>query len=420
MFLTEVDSRAKLKGSRDPLGIMTLWAYFGRSVVANLTTVSSDVRGFTTLLLGLLIAEELEKSPGIPTLDTFLKFEQFAGYVRADLYNDGQVRGVQRARQRLREQRSKIHISTDVADQLLSNQKVYGLWGYYTNPAEASGLVKDHRLTPIARKFVEGAYIQSSAELKAWTSLLAKDRFKLDPEGRHAPLWSSLGNIMKRNLRKAERSLYWSHLAVCDVSPDALPEQKQLATLMTTLPASKFGFDAFRELIARAAKAKHESLVDYLTQIETIEHLLVPAAHGFGFLQTRGGQTLGRVAGELEKAWGKGLRFVDVAAIDQLRPRIQAAVASEKLTDSWCRLASHLNKGEWTGAVTTLLDINDQVMSRRDNSAPWISIEQGKLRVRNGDERLELIPKEALPDVWKNTYFLDSLFGVVRQIGGEQ
>jgi hypothetical protein len=49
-FLTDLDSRAAVKGSRDPLGIQPIWTRLGRHVVGNLTTVSNSVRDFTTLL----------------------------------------------------------------------------------------------------------------------------------------------------------------------------------------------------------------------------------------------------------------------------------------------------------------------------------------------------------------------------------
>ncbi len=51
-FLTDLDSRGDVKGSRDPLGLQAIWTHFGRKVVGNLTTVSSSLRGFTTTLLG--------------------------------------------------------------------------------------------------------------------------------------------------------------------------------------------------------------------------------------------------------------------------------------------------------------------------------------------------------------------------------
>jgi hypothetical protein len=56
-FLTQLDSRAAIKGLRGPVGVQTIWTRLGRQVVGNLTTVSNSVRDFTVLLLGYYFAE---------------------------------------------------------------------------------------------------------------------------------------------------------------------------------------------------------------------------------------------------------------------------------------------------------------------------------------------------------------------------
>src|SRR4051794_147638 len=96
-FLTDLDSRAQVKGSRDPLGAQPIWTRFGRHVVGNLTTVSNSARDFTTLLLGYYFAEQLAKQaePG-SELSTFLKWEQLAAYARAYHNKDVAFRGTER------------------------------------------------------------------------------------------------------------------------------------------------------------------------------------------------------------------------------------------------------------------------------------------------------------------------------------
>src|SRR5918998_3531051 len=98
-FLTDLDSRAAVKGSRDPLGIQQVWTRLGRNVVGNLTTVSNSVRDFTTLLLGYYFAERIadEKGPGTEQA-TFLKWEQLAAYARAAVNRDYAFRGTDRVR----------------------------------------------------------------------------------------------------------------------------------------------------------------------------------------------------------------------------------------------------------------------------------------------------------------------------------
>src|SRR5215471_13650482 len=101
-FLTDLDSRAAIKGSRDPLGIQQIWTRLGRHVVGNLTTVSSSVRDFTTLLLGYHFAERLADDLGAGSeLATFLKWEQLAAYSRGVANQDWAFRGTERVRKNL-------------------------------------------------------------------------------------------------------------------------------------------------------------------------------------------------------------------------------------------------------------------------------------------------------------------------------
>ena len=123
-FLTDVDSRAAVKGSRDPLGIQPIWTAVGRRVIGNLTTVSNSVRDFTTTLLGYYFAERVaaELGPGTE-LETFLKFEQLAAYVRAEKNKDFSFRGTERVRKALSDG-SRVSISAERIHQILSNQKI--------------------------------------------------------------------------------------------------------------------------------------------------------------------------------------------------------------------------------------------------------------------------------------------------------
>jgi hypothetical protein len=84
-FLTLEDPNAKIKGSRDPLGIVPVWSSFCRQVVRNLTTQSTSVRGFTTLLLARYLTQRLIDEGEVPAaeaLNVFLRMEQIAAYAR--------------------------------------------------------------------------------------------------------------------------------------------------------------------------------------------------------------------------------------------------------------------------------------------------------------------------------------------------
>src|SRR6266542_3754123 len=127
-FLTDIDPQAAVKGSRDPLGLQTIWARLGRHVVGNLTTVSTSVRDFATLVLGYYFAERVaNEAAGDGDLAVFLRWEQVAAYARGGINGDWEFRGVERAKKNWNTE-ERIPLGTDFGSQILSNQKTYGLW----------------------------------------------------------------------------------------------------------------------------------------------------------------------------------------------------------------------------------------------------------------------------------------------------
>jgi hypothetical protein len=85
LFFTLEDPRARIKGSRDPLGVLPVWSSFGRRAVVNLTTVTTSVRGFTVLVLGHYWIERLIAAGRLreeDALSAFLRWEQLAAYGR--------------------------------------------------------------------------------------------------------------------------------------------------------------------------------------------------------------------------------------------------------------------------------------------------------------------------------------------------
>ncbi len=169
MFLTDLDSRAEVKGSRDPLGLVPLWSRFGRGIIRNLTTVSNSVRGFTTLLLGLYFTQVVQEGNGADsqsTLDLFLTFEQLAGFARYHVNHDGNFRGRERVAARL-QKGTKVGLGADPSLQILGDQKTYGLWGLFSMPARSSGLLaqEEHILTRTATEFVERNYVSILAKV---------------------------------------------------------------------------------------------------------------------------------------------------------------------------------------------------------------------------------------------------------------
>src|SRR4051812_13710106 len=215
-FLTQLDTRAAVKGSRDPLGVLSIWPKLGRHVVGNLTTVSNSIRDFTVLLLGHYFAERVgEEGGGEGDVSTFLKWEQLAAYARAHVNREDGFRGIERVQQRLAEG-DRVRLGTDGEAQILGNQKTYGLWGLYTVPAKASGLLAGDptRLTAEASKVVKESLLPAmeSAETQVVERLRSKEwRLDLRNSSRDAMVLRSVARTLK-SIRAPERDLYREHL----------------------------------------------------------------------------------------------------------------------------------------------------------------------------------------------------------------
>src|SRR5215207_5814816 len=238
-FLTDLDSRAAVKGSRDPLGIQQIWTRLGRHVVGNLTTVSNSVRDFTTLLLGYYFAAQLAEEQGPETeLATFLKWEQLAAYARAATNKDFAFRGTERVRKNLSEG-SRVTLSADRAHQILGNQKIYGLWGLYTVPARASGLLEGDppRLTPPALELVEKLYIpileeRTRRDVQRILELLRSRAARIDVLGAERTVVDAVGRVLRRRLLAKEREFYRFHLLYGGPHESTSGRQQQLAELL--------------------------------------------------------------------------------------------------------------------------------------------------------------------------------------------
>ena len=241
-FLTDLDSRAAIKGSRDPLGVQAIWTRMGRHVVGNLTTVSTSVRDFTVTMLGYYFAERVaEESGASDDLNVFLRWEQLAAYARGGRNNDWAFRGTERTKKNWNAS-DRIRLGADSGSLILSDQKTYGLWGLYSVPARSSGLVEGSptRLTAEARQFVEENYLPAldgKAMQRAgrlWSISSRSDRSSFDLRiGTEccSMLWP---RVCAGNSVAAERSFYVRHLIEGGPTDSTQGGQRLLADAMKT------------------------------------------------------------------------------------------------------------------------------------------------------------------------------------------
>jgi len=421
-FLTDLDSRAAVKGSRDPLGIQPIWTRLGRHVIGNLTTVSTSVRDFTTLLLGYYFAERVAEEGGREgDLATFLKWEQLAAYARAKVNDERSFRGVERVYRNLSEG-PRIHLSAAPSEQILGNQKIYGLWGLYTVPARSSCLVEGSptRLTAAGRKLVEALYLPTFSkagfrDAQVIVKRLAERQVTLDTGKKDHALLEAVGKVLQRRFLALEAEVFREHLRDGGPVDSTGGLQPLLARVMDSTfedPEWRLSADRVRRL-ARLAGQQGETgamLADRLERIRAAELVLAPAASLFDLLLGRDGQTLAEVARDVRSHWGKSVRTIDAEAFSQLEAELREAAGDSDAAARWVLLGRAMASGDYVEALRHLLAQNRFVMNARANAAPWAELRDGRLQVRFRDEQASPLPEQKeLPGYWRHAYFLDAL-----------
>jgi hypothetical protein len=426
-FFTDLDQRAAVKGSRDPLGIQPIWTWMGRHLVGNLTTVSTQVRDFTSLLLGYHFAERLaEEGRGEEDLATFLKWEQLAAYARVAVCGeqDG-IRGVERVRRNLGSG-ERVSLGVDPACQILGNQKIYGLWGLYTVPGRSSGLLEGAptRLTSAARDLVNKVYLPTFTRHGARggdriADALAEKKARLGKDKhRDNDLLRAVAAVFPRRRFAEEKRMFREHLLLGGPLDDTKGAQAVIAAALE----STFGDDAWAlspaavRALAKEARGQGDlgaHVAFRLERIRTCELLVAPAGALFDFLLTRDGRSIRDTAADVRSRWGDGPGTIDVEATALLESEIAHALGDPGPAARWVALSRALAAGRYEEAIVLALDHNRHVMSTRGGSAPWIDRKEGQLVVRfRGDDAVPLPARNTLPSFWRYSYFLDSLRAV--------
>jgi len=425
VFLTLEDPRAKIQGSRDPLGVQPIWTRFGRRVVTNLTTVTDSVRGFTTLLLGRYFADQLVGEGAIAeqdSLSVFLRMEQICAYARykaGDAEEAGRILGARRVRRFLDEGGTSVPIATDSSGFILSDQKTYGLWGLYTVSARVSGLVPDgpRGLMPEAMEFVESAYapLLRPARDRLRTLLLRGESLSVRPNDH---LFARLLAVMSPTLRSDESVFFAAFLrdaAHVESQHRSVARQRMIAELFRTHSDAVHESErAELAFLVEKAAALDPSLAEALRHIMRAEALLAVAEVIFALLLARSGQRVGAISNRLMEQWTEGVPYLEGLPFSDLEPVIREAV-SEQQVALLRQIDESLRARAYDDAIVAILDLNAVVMAERQG-APWVRLEKGRLDVRFRGIEHELPAGEGLFTLWRNSYFLPSLKAITRQV----
>lgn len=429
-FLTELDERARVRGSRDPLGAQPLWSVFGRGLIGNLSTVSNSVRDFKVLLLGYWFVGQiapLEDAKG--SLEVFLRWEQLASFARFS-QGDARFRGTDRVQKVWADDNDSIRISADSSGQILSDQPRYGLWGLFSVPAQSSGLIEGspRRLSPAALEFVEKHYrpMFDATRVSHTSGLLeglARPRWFVDRTGGRPTLFEALGKILVAPLSGTERVFYREHLlmggprndqrAVQEVFAEVLSERLELVGGAWT--------PSLLESLARQCDRCGDAgrmAASRVREILACESVLAPAAALFDHLLAHHEQSWDDVLANVRHRWGARLRSVRADDFASLRLRVRQGSATDTVAQHWQRIAAALAEGDFEAAARELLKLNAEIALLR-GGAPWVTLERGTLRVMLRDgESADLPARSELAEFWRHAYFLASLRDVARELKG--
>jgi len=423
MFFTLEDPNAKIKGSRDPLGAQPIWSAFGRHVVTNLTTQTNSTRGFTILLLGRYLAERAIEDGRIGrelALDSFLRFEQIGAYVRHEAHGvGGEIRGIERVRARLGEQRGLVPIAADTDGYILSDQRVNGLWGLFSVSARVSGLIPDGPvgLTPKATEFVELRYLPALQPAMGHLLRLVARGGKLDTRTPDA-VYAALRTVLAESFTSAEQDFYGQYLRDGMHVRNAAPGRQQrfrklLDRVDLAAPSGRSGIVRLCEL----ARPVDRELAYRLDRIVRMEAVLAPAMSLFDLMLTRSNRKLRDLEEELTRRWGAPVPGVDAAVNQDLLGEV-GSVWSEVVRACFDRCQRGLAGGNYRESLRALLEWHEYVMHRRGGAA-WVraAADDETLDVRYRGAEQELPSRDELAELWRNGYFIDSLRAITRQLG---
>lgn len=328
-------------------------------------------------------------------LETFLRYEQLAGYLRY-LGGDRDIMGITRVSRRMTSEAESIRFGMGADDQILSDQTSYGLWGLYASPMHNSGLILGDDRQPTQAGLAIAHRLEKSlhkAELKALfmsdrnVSLEALDKYSKpfvaginDTDSREQLLQILMqggeGNAVQQEIWQITREL---------ASRGELPESYP---------------DFVAALKATTSNPKVESR---LAALDSVERLLVAVNNLFDYCRRKDGERLESVLAHLEGRYGfsyipEDIDFEHAGSRGALLEKIRSA----------------LRAGEAETAVLEILELNRRVMEDRDG-APWVEVENdGRLRVRVQKETAVLRHSEELEYAWDYDYFMGSYLAIAR------
>jgi hypothetical protein len=381
-YFSALDPNYRIKGSRDPLGFQSLWASAGHRAVKHLSTVSSNLRDFMILCYGIYLYGERDPKGFMPF---FMKFEQLCAYARLIHNKERSFNGTDFVSKKAAE--GKFYIS--MRDTILTNQRVYGVYGKYIRPLRDMKITSDERFAPIMENALSKT--DKSALINLLQPLL---------EGKETRLTLNAEDLtpvaeLLRTLTEDERTLYRDYILRVPTDEshpqnnlyDVVNQNQEILTINFQL------HPIIQSLLSKPQTS--DELRQALINIENTDKVLHPLNLIFTHLLSKPRWTNNEILSEpiLKELPGK----VDYIFLDDTLTRLNNMLGMSAV--DLCK---------------EIIKRNEEVSKSRGNKA-WIEDEKNTFKILYGENgrKITEINNE---NSYEFPYFLNNYLGLFKQI----
>ena len=378
-FISEQDPNYTVKGSRDPLGFQVIWQEAGKRLIPYLSTVSGTLKDFQVICIAYALKKELQITDA-DFESYFIRLEQLMAYTRFQLNQNDGFNGIDKVRKIMTEGSMTVKISNATSDQILSNQRAYGIWGKYIRPFTDIGFVKTPEFEDIFCKKINanGAFLKQA--------ILLKKKTTTDVAYINTDKLNSFYSLLDKPSTE-EKQLFTVKL-LQDNCNNELLRLCYADQSITKLP--------FYELLDKlCASSANTNFIATLQYIKNTEKIISPLNHIFRYLQTRSYWKIEEIANdEYISNWRNE---PDTTGFGEVSKSLAALL---KLSNV------ELVKG---------LVIRNEEVSNRRNSAAWLRLTASGIEVNHFEGGF--LWEDYNPEINNdNNYFISTFISLLHQL----